>query len=116
MSEEKNNTVMVGALMLLAGGILGAGAALLFAPQSGKKTRRDVKKYIRRARNEAEEMVEDFTDKVTDVVENMADRTQDILARGKELSQDVKKDILKALEEGKERLEKEKARLAKILG
>jgi len=116
VSEDKNNTVVVGALMLVAGGILGAGAALLFAPQTGKKTRRDVQKYARRMRSEAEEMVEDFSDKVTDVVDNLNDKTQDILARGKEISQDVKKDLLKAFEEGKGRLEKEKSRLAKMLG
>lgn len=116
MSEDKNNTLVVGSLMLIAGGILGAGAALLFAPQSGKKTRRDVQKYARRMRSEAEEMVEDFSDKVTDVVDNLNDKTQDILARGKEVSQDVKKDLLKAFEDGKVRLEKEKSRLAKMLG
>ncbi|GLI39748.1 YtxH domain-containing protein [Geobacter hydrogenophilus] len=116
MSEDKNNTLVVGSLMLIAGGILGAGAALLFAPQSGKKTRRDIKKLARRARSEAEEMVEDFTDKVTDVVDNLNDKTQDILARGKEISLDVKKDLLKAFEEGKDRLEKEKSRLAKMIG
>ncbi|RNC70993.1 MAG: YtxH domain-containing protein [Desulfuromonadales bacterium] len=115
MSEERNNTVVVGALMLIAGGILGAGTALLFAPQSGRKTRRDIGKYVRKTRNEAEEMVEDFSDKVSDVVENLNDRTQEILGKGKEISLDVKKDLLKAFEEGKERLEKEKARLAKML-
>lgn len=116
MTEEKNNTVMVGALMLIAGGILGAGAALLFAPQSGKKTRRDIKKYVRRAKNEAEELVEDFSDKVTDVVDNLSDKTQEILDKGKEVSHDVKKDLLKAFEEGKDRLEKERSRLARLLG
>lgn len=116
MSEERNNTVVVGALMLIAGGILGAGAALLFAPQSGKKTRRDLRKYVRRARNEAEELVEDFSDKVSDVVENLSDKTQEILDKGKEISTDVKKDLLKAFEEGKDRLEKERGRLARLLG
>lgn len=116
MSEEKNNTLVVGALMIIAGGILGAGTALLFAPQSGKKTRRDIKKYVRRAKNEAEEMVEDFTDKVSDVVDSLNDRTQEILERGKDISLDVKKDLLKAFEEGKDRLEKERNRLAKLLG
>jgi len=116
MSEDKNNTVVVGALMLIAGGILGASAALLFAPQSGKKTRRDISKYVRRAKNEAEGLVEDFSDKVSDVVDNLSDKTQDILDRGKEVSQDVKKDLFKAFEEGKQRLEKERVRLAKMLG
>lgn len=116
MSDEKNNAIVVGSLMLVAGGILGAGAALLFAPQSGKKTRRDLRKHLRRAQNEAEELVEDFSDKVSDLVEAMGDKTEAILDKGKEISADVKKDILKAFEEGKARLEKERSRVAKILG
>jgi len=39
---ENNNSAMVGALMLVAGGIIGAGVALLFAPQSGKRTRKEI--------------------------------------------------------------------------
>lgn len=116
MSDERNNSAMVGALMLVAGGIIGAGVALLFAPQSGAKTRRDIKKYVRRAKSEAEEMVEDFSDKVGDVVDSLSERTHEILDKGKEISQDVKKDLLKTFEEGKARLEKERERLARMLG
>ncbi|MBP2684738.1 MAG: hypothetical protein H6Q79_2777, partial [Deltaproteobacteria bacterium] len=36
--DESDNKVMLGALLVLAGAILGAGVALLVAPQSGKET------------------------------------------------------------------------------
>ncbi|MEK7307738.1 MAG: YtxH domain-containing protein, partial [Nitrospirota bacterium] len=34
----------------LIGGIVGAGLALIFAPQSGKKTRKDISRFTRRVR------------------------------------------------------------------
>ena len=46
--DERNDGVVMGALLVLTGAILGAGAALLFAPQSGSRTRRDISRYARK--------------------------------------------------------------------
>ena len=40
--SNRDNNVVVGAALLVAGGIIGAGVALLFAPQSGERTRKDL--------------------------------------------------------------------------
>jgi len=50
MAERDDNKVIVGALMLIGGGIIGAGLALLYAPQSGKATRREIEKYTKKSR------------------------------------------------------------------
>lgn len=42
------------AVALIAGGLLGAGVALLFAPQSGRKTRRDLCHLAEKTRNKVE--------------------------------------------------------------
>ncbi|MFZ5623384.1 MAG: YtxH domain-containing protein [Gemmatimonadota bacterium] len=42
----------------ITGAILGAGLALLFAPQSGGETRRAIKRRVRRWRAEAEEKLD----------------------------------------------------------
>ena len=102
--------------MLLAGGIIGAGIALLYAPQSGAKTRKDIARYTKRARRKGEEAVEDFTDQVTDMAEAVGDRASEILEKGKDLAYGAKKSVLRAIEEGEARLVKERARLAKIIG
>lgn len=47
MSDRDNNAT-VGAMMLVAGGVIGAGLAILFAPQSGKKTRRQIVRYSKK--------------------------------------------------------------------
>jgi gas vesicle protein len=114
--EDRDNSALVGALMLVAGGIIGAGAALLFAPQTGKKTRRDIVRYARKAKHKAEGVVDDFSTHVSDMVETVGDRAEEILDKGSDMAYEAKKELLKALEKGQERLEKQRNRLAKMIG
>lgn len=113
---DRNTTIKVGALMLVAGGVIGAGLALLYAPQSGKATRKDISRYAKKARRRAEDIVDDFSDAVSKMVETVGDKSADILDRGADLAHDAKKEILKTIEHGQEKLEKQRARLAKFLG
>ena len=48
------------------GGLLGAGLALLFAPQSGSDTRRYIKKRARRIAAGAKDKYEDVKDRIRD--------------------------------------------------
>lgn len=52
MSMEGRQVAKVAAL-IAGGAVLGAGLGLLFAPQSGVETRRQVRHYAKRARFEA---------------------------------------------------------------
>jgi len=51
---------------LLLGIAIGAGAALLFAPQSGEETRRGIARSARRAQEKAQDFVEDVSGTVAD--------------------------------------------------
>lgn len=112
----ENNNRLAGALMLVAGGIIGAGLALLFAPQSGKATRKDIGRYARKAKRRAEDVVEDFSDNVSKLVDAAGETAEDLLERGKDLAYEAKKDILRALEKGQEKFEKQRSKLAKMIG
>ncbi len=107
---------MVGGILLVAGGLVGAGVALLFAPQSGRQTRRDISRYSRKVRRQAEDIVDDFAGNVHGMVESIGERAEDILDRGKDMAHEAKLDLIKVIEEGQGRLEKQKARLAKLIG
>ena len=48
------------------GAAIGAGLALLFAPQSGARTRRDLQRRARRAQRTARKVATDVTDTVVD--------------------------------------------------
>ena len=62
----------------LIGLALGAGAALLFAPQTGEETRRAIARRARRAQEAAQDLVEDVSgtvaDKFNEVRETVGER------------------------------------------
>lgn len=53
------------------GMLLGAAAALLFAPKSGRETRRELTDSVTRLRDQAEEKVHEVQRNVTDAVEDV---------------------------------------------
>ena len=114
-SDIKKNA-MVGGIMLVAGGLLGAAVALLYAPQSGKQTRRDIVRYSRKARRQAEDIVDDFAGSVHGMMDSIGETAEDILDKGKDLAHEAKLELVKILDEGQARLEKQKDRLTKIIG
>lgn len=117
MSESDiRKNAMVGGIMLVAGGLLGAAVALLYAPQSGKQTRRDIVRYSRKARRQAEDIVDDFAGNVHGLMDSIGDKAEDILDKGKDLAHEAKLELVKILDEGQARLEKQKERLTKIIG
>jgi gas vesicle protein len=80
-----------GVLPFLVGLTVGAGMALLFAPQSGEETRRDIVRRGRRAKLRAREMADDFRDKAEDTyrdararVEEGLDSAREAVGRGRQ--------------------------------
>ena len=66
--DEENGTINFFVGMLL-GAAVGAGVALLMAPQSGKRTRRQLLKAVNTARDSAGSRIGDLTDEVRSAVE-----------------------------------------------
>ncbi len=113
---RKNSGTMADALKVVGGGIVGAGLALLLAPQAGRKTRKDIVRYARTVRGKANEAVIEFADTVDDMVDMVGDRAARILHEGKEMTAEAKKDLLAAVEKGQAKLERQKNRLAQMIG
>jgi gas vesicle protein len=113
---RKGNSTMVDALKVVGGGVVGAGLALLLAPQGGRQTRRDIVRYARTIRGKTDETVSKFADNVDDLVEMVGERAARILHDGKEMTDEAKKDLLAAMEKGQAKLERQKNRLAQMIG
>ena len=113
--ERKGNGVGTGALLLTAGAMIGAGAALLLAPQSGKDTRKDIARYAKKAKRGAEGVVGEFTDSVSGMVEAVGDKAEDILGKGKDLTLETKKELIGAIEEGRKQLDRQRVKLEKMI-
>lgn len=89
-------------LSFLLGGVVGAGLALLFAPQSGRETRQKIK-----------DLADDVKEKSAEYVHQAKEKATSLVEEGKGYY-DEKKSILKsAVEAGKEAYEKEKEKYAK---
>ncbi|HEY4744491.1 MAG TPA: YtxH domain-containing protein [Desulfuromonadaceae bacterium] len=113
--EDRDKKVAAAALLLVAGGIIGAGMALLMAPQSGQRTRRDISRYAKRVKSRADEAVDDLKDNINDLVEAIGDKTEDLVEKGKDVAGSARKDLIRLIEEGASRLEKFRTRLSRMV-
>ncbi len=89
-------------LSFLLGGIVGAGLALLLAPQSGEETRKKIK-----------DLADDVKDRTTGYVDKTREKFASYVDEGKGLYEQKKSIVKSAIEAGKEAYEKEKERLSK---
>ncbi len=96
--EEGEGGFSAGSVLLsfLLGGMVGAGVALLMAPQSGAETRRRIR-----------EMADEAKGKATDYVSHAKEMVSSTVEKGKGIYEERKSAITAAMEAGKEAYEKE---------
>ena len=97
MREESGYSAGSIFLSFILGGIVGAGLALLLAPESGSETRKKIKEFA-----------EDVKDKAKDYTEDVRGKFTSTMEKGKELYEEKKSIVATAFEAGKEAYEKEK--------
>jgi gas vesicle protein len=112
--DDREKKVAAAGLLMLAGGIVGAGLALLLAPQSGQRTRKDLLRYAKKTKNRAGEAVEDLSATVSDLVDALGDKTDDLLEKGKDVAGSARKDLIRLIEEGASRLEQFRTKLSRM--
>lgn len=103
-------------MKLLVGGLIGAGIALLLAPQAGKKTREYLSSLAEEVSGKANEAVADFADTVSEFVDIAGSRASEILDEKANLSKESKKLLLTALDKALEKLEAQRKRLEDSIG
>ncbi len=83
-------------LSFLLGGLVGAGVALLLAPQSGPETRRRIKEFA-----------DDVSEKATGYVGQAKEKVVTTVGKAKDMYEEKKTALNAAVEAGKEAYEKE---------
>ncbi len=104
--EDRDKKIAAAALLIVAGGVIGSGLALLFAPQSGCRTRKDILRYSKKVGNRADEVVDDLAANVSNLVEAIGEKTDDLLEKGRDVAGNTRKDLIRLIEEGASKLEK----------
>jgi gas vesicle protein len=95
---EKNGG-SVGSFLL--GLTIGAGVALLLAPQSGEDTRREIARQARQARDRAREFADDVGERVTNRVNDARDAVTQRVDRARQAVDLKRRQVERAVEAGR---------------
>ena len=100
---------------LLAGAMVGATVALLYAPQSGVRTKKDIKKFARKTVNRLDDLQGDIRDQVTDWVDDMTYVVKDGIDRGKKLGAEGYEQVLQTFDSAKKCVEDGRSRIEQLI-
>ncbi len=101
MADDRGVSASTIILAFLSGAALGAVAALLLAPQSGRESREQLRGYARRA----EENLRDLAGKAGEAFEEVVEKGKDFV--------ETKKSVLReAFDAGREAMHRERDRLS----
>jgi gas vesicle protein len=100
---------------LLAGAMVGAAIALLYAPQSGDRTKKDIKKFVRKTVNRLDDLQGDIRDQVTNWVDDMTEVVKDGVDRGKKLGAEGYEQALQVFDSAKKCVEDGKSRIEQLI-
>ncbi len=88
-------------LGLLAGGLLGAVAGMLFAPKSGKELRDDIRSRTNGYMDDADKYIADAKDKAKDLINEGKKKSEKLINDAKIKSDELLKDAEKVFGEAK---------------
>lgn len=102
------------------GAALGAGLGLLFAPQSGERTRRDLAVRGRKLRNQAGDSLEDLTSDMRDrgrrIKEKVVAFADEVLDEVSEVEEEVEEEVPTVRDEMERRLARARAKARAAVG
>ena len=112
MSEHRDEPVVIerrgggGTGLFFLGMAIGAGLALLFAPQSGDETRDSVRRAARKLRRRAHDLSEDVSETIDDLRQTGLDAVHDISEKGRDAAREMGKTGKTAAREARRAIER----------
>ena len=100
---------------LLAGAMVGAAVALVYAPQSGARTTRGIRRFSRKNVARLDDLQGNIHDQVTEWVEHVTDLVKDGIDSGKKLGADGYEQVLQGFDNAKKCVEDGKMRIEHII-
>ena len=100
---------------LFTGAVVGAAAALLYAPQSGARTTRDIRRFSRKTITRIDDLQGSIRDQVADWVESATALVKDGIHSGKKLGADGYEQVLQGFDNAKKCVEDGKSRIEHII-
>src|SRR5258706_12899153 len=104
---EARNEKLNGVLLFVSGSLLGAALALLLAPQSGRRTRRDIVHLGKMAKKKSDQIQLEMRHAVDNLVEDISEKMQEGMGRAREWTEKTTQGVLQALNSGKDYIRRE---------
>lgn len=101
--------------VFIGGALIGAGVALLFAPQSGKRTRQEIQRLGKTVLKRADRFTGDIQDSLSNLMEEVSSVSKQAVDAGRDISNKTREEVLEILESGRKFIEEEKRRWEKTL-
>jgi len=100
---------------VLTGAMVGAAVALLYAPQSGARTTKDIKKFARKTVDRLDDFQSDIRGQVADLVDDMTEVVKNRVDRGMQLGAEGYEQVLQGLDNAKKCVEDGRSRLEQLI-
>lgn len=94
----------------IAGGLIGAGLALIFAPKSGRELREDIKKKSAELKKDADLLYAEAKDKTVDWWQDGIKKAEQLKVDAENKLEEAKSKTAEIIEEGKKWVEKLKGK------
>lgn len=111
MSDNTGNTLIA----LLTGAVVGAGLGLLYAPQSGKKTRKQIAKEAKNAQKALEEKYDEASEQLSEFASEAKSKFEKKLNSTIDQAKGKSDDLLATMEKELANLKKKNDELVKEL-
>lgn len=110
MSDESRSSWESFFQGFIAGGLIGAGLALIFAPKSGRELREDIKKRSSELKKDAELLYSEAKDKTTDWWHDGIKKAEQLKEDAETRLEEAKAKAAEVIEEGKKWVDKLKGK------
>ena len=100
---------------VLAGAMVGAAVALLYAPQSGVRTRKDLKRFAGNTVERLDDLQVAIRDQAAEWVDDVSEVVKDGVQRGKSLGSEGYEKVLQGFDNAKQLVEAGRIRIEHLI-
>ncbi len=112
MSGNKGETIG----LFIAGALLGVSVGFLYAPQSGSRTRNQIRKRARRSIEQLDDLQEDIRSQINAWVQEVSDAVDEGLHQGRRMTLAGQEKVLAVFDNAKQSVDQGRTRIERLMG